>query len=107
MDRSDVEIHVVAPYGLTGTRCVQGTAGSEDGCTVLRSGATMQSPGRVALFAIALTLVAAVVALRPLRLVVRDRFVEEGATERTAGPGAWTWTGWSDRSPRRPCPRRT
>ncbi|MGW2519910.1 hypothetical protein ACWC09_23400 [Streptomyces sp. NPDC001617] len=64
----------------------------------------MQSPGRVALFAIPLTLVAAVVALR---LVVRDRFVEEGATERTAGPGAWTSTGWSDRSPRRPCPRRT
>ncbi|MFC9635016.1 DUF2207 domain-containing protein [Streptomyces mirabilis] len=42
VDRSDVEIHVVAPYELTGARCVHGTNGSEDACTARGSG-----PGRL------------------------------------------------------------
>ncbi|MFH8772405.1 DUF2207 domain-containing protein [Streptomyces sp. NPDC017958] len=33
VDRSRVEIHAVAPYGLTGPRCVQGTDGSRKKCT--------------------------------------------------------------------------
>lgn len=42
VDRSDVEIHVVAPYELTGARCVHGTNGSEDACAARGSG-----PGRL------------------------------------------------------------
>ncbi|WP_164836016.1 DUF2207 domain-containing protein [Actinacidiphila soli] len=33
-DLDNVEIHVVAPYDLTGTRCVQGKTGSQQSCKV-------------------------------------------------------------------------
>ncbi|MFP3991778.1 DUF2207 domain-containing protein [Streptomyces sp. E11-3] len=33
-DLDNVEIHVVAPYDVTGTRCVQGRTGSQQSCTV-------------------------------------------------------------------------
>ncbi|WP_330456735.1 DUF2207 domain-containing protein [Streptomyces sp. NBC_00820] len=38
VDRADVEIHVVAPYGLTGTRCVHGGWNATDRCRVERTG---------------------------------------------------------------------
>ncbi|MFC3571703.1 DUF2207 domain-containing protein [Streptomyces yaanensis] len=38
IDRSRVEIHVVAPYALTGPRCVHGTDGSHKSCTVESAG---------------------------------------------------------------------
>ncbi|MEV6737500.1 DUF2207 domain-containing protein [Streptomyces sp. NPDC051104] len=38
VDRSNVQIHVVAPYELTGTRCVRGTNGSQDPCTARKDG---------------------------------------------------------------------
>ncbi|MFJ8828196.1 DUF2207 domain-containing protein [Streptomyces sp. NPDC102467] len=42
VDRSDVQIHVVAPYQLIGARCVQGTDGSVNPCTARPDG-----PGRL------------------------------------------------------------
>ncbi|GAA4791606.1 DUF2207 domain-containing protein [Streptomyces ziwulingensis] len=42
VDRSHVRIHVVAPYNLTGARCVRGTDGSENLCTARPDG-----PGRL------------------------------------------------------------
>ncbi|MGP4046535.1 DUF2207 domain-containing protein [Streptomyces sp. 2A115] len=41
-DLDNVEIHVVAPYDLTGTRCVQGRTGSEQSCS-----AAEPEPGRL------------------------------------------------------------
>ncbi|MEU8029987.1 DUF2207 domain-containing protein [Streptomyces sp. NPDC049099] len=39
VDRSHVEIHIVAPHLLTAPRCVRGTDGSERGCAVEPTGA--------------------------------------------------------------------
>ncbi|MFF3502622.1 DUF2207 domain-containing protein [Streptomyces sp. NPDC003247] len=122
VDRHDVEIHVVAPYDLTGTRCVRGTDGSEDPCTVHRTGPgrlaadlgtleghegvtlstsrgqkltgakpalpeppsgkaageTLEHPLWVALLAFGSTLACAAVTIWLLRLLGRDRIVEEG-----------------------------
>lgn len=38
VDRANVDIHVVAPYRLTPTRCVHGSNGSEDPCTARATG---------------------------------------------------------------------
>ncbi|MGW0390577.1 DUF2207 domain-containing protein [Streptomyces sp. NPDC003042] len=35
VDLDDIRIHVVAPYDLTGTRCVQGVTGSRQSCTAV------------------------------------------------------------------------
>ncbi len=42
VDLDHVEVHVVAPFGLTGTRCVEGATGSQQKCAAAEPG-----PGRL------------------------------------------------------------